>query len=606
MFDVRAVGVFRILLAGTILFDQCVRVADWGAFHSASSLVSAADSRAWDSPWVWSVYWLSDGPLLPVALEVLRTVASLALLVGIRSRLAAFVLFVILASVAARNPLFLQGGDRVLIVMTFFAVFLPLGQRFSLSRLWFAETPPPHVCSAATVAFAVQVLLVWFMSGILKIGEPWCVDGTAISMALHLELFATEFARLWRHWDWLAQPLTLFVFWLECLAPLLALIPVLWCRIVGLAALVILEVAIFLSLEVGLFPLISLVSLVPLVPVPVVDRLAAGLARRQATSASLVLFFDRDCRFCAFACRLLLACCGKRDAVLREAQSHPVAARNLAKHFAWSVAECSRADATSPADRYQRGWGAVLLVLQRSPRPWLARFLPGAVTGEVVYGWIGRNRGGIGHLGGMVFGHRHSSGLHGEAGRFVAAAALVVVLAWNAVTHPATLAKLDLRPLVQPLAAALNVQQYWNMFAPQPYDQDVWWAIPALRRGGGQGNLLTGKPVALTPPRDGADRYGGYRWRKITSRSVMQGQFERVAGYFCRTGHWAAVDVWEFSRPNLGVAATADAPYEAERRGRWRCDEFDGVDAVDDDAVRAFHSDVDHRVRELDGVLRGF
>ena len=87
----------------------------------------------------------------------------------------------------------------------------------------------------------------------MKTGPEWHTTGTAISMALHLEVFATEFARLWRDWDWLTVPLTLFVFWLECLAPLLALLPSYRLRLVGLGALLVLEVAIWLNLEVGCF-----------------------------------------------------------------------------------------------------------------------------------------------------------------------------------------------------------------------------------------------------------------------------------------------------------------------------------------------------------------
>ena len=273
LLDLRAVGLFRVLLALTILWDQLIRLADWPAFHSVIGLVSPADSRAWENPWLWSVYWLSDGPLLPVVLEGLRFAATLTLLLGIRSRLSAFVLFVLLASIAARSPLLLQGGDWLLIPMTFFALFLPLGERGSLERLWFGTRPDStRYRSAATVAYSVQVLLVWFMGGLLKTGEQWWGTGTAISMALHLEAFASEFARLWRGWDWLVQPMTYFVFWLECLAPLLALTPVNRIRMLGLLALMALETGIWLSLEVGLFPLISLVSLVPLLPPPIRGR----------------------------------------------------------------------------------------------------------------------------------------------------------------------------------------------------------------------------------------------------------------------------------------------------------------------------------------------
>lgn len=592
-FDLRAIGIFRILLALTILWDQGIRLADWQAFHSAAGLVSLADSRGWDNPWLWSVYWLSDGPLLPYVLEVVRFAASITLLFGVRSRLSAFVLFVLLASVAARNPLLLQGGDKVLIVMTFFAGFLPLGQRYSLTNLWFAEQSDTLYRSAATVAYTVQVLLVWFMAGILKTGEQWWSDGTAISMALHLEAFTSEFSRLWRHWDSLVQPMTLFVFWLECLAPLMVLVPNFWSRVVGLLALVGLEIGIYLSLEVGLFPWISLVSLVALTPPRAVDLIANRLTGRRSTKGSeLVLFYDGDCRFCAFACRFLLAVSGIRAAELRKAQSDPVAAGILDEAFAWSVTERSPAvgecaGQTNTDAGYRWGWDAVLFVVERSPRPWLGRMLPGPVPGDRLYVWIGRNRGAIGSVAGRVFGHSNGRGSHGEIGRFVASGALVVVLAWNTVSYPALRNWMDFRPVVEPWIAAFNLKQYWSMFAPFPYSRDFWHVFPALARDGSRVDLLSGLPVSLEPPVDGPDRYGGYRWRKLTDRSAQRGELDRVFDYFCRTGRWGAMDIWEFARPNLGTAATASQPYSVVRLGRWQCDD------VDDGIVEAFRNDID-------------
>ena len=590
LLDLRAVGLFRVLLALIILLDQIVRLCDWHAFHGVSGVVSLADSRAWDSPWVWSLHWLSDAPILPYVLEAARLLATLALLLGIRPRLSAFVLFVLLASVATRNPLPLQGGDKVLVVMTFFAVFLPLGQWGSLERLWFGASAATSHRSPATVAYAVQILLVWFMAGIMKTGEQWWSSGTAVSMALHLEAFATEFARLWRHWDWFLQPLTLFIFVLECLAPLLALVPRYWCRIVGLLALVALEVGIWLSLEVGLFPLISLISLVPLFPGRFIDFLARLRPGKRRLS-DLVLFYDRDCRFCVFACRLLLAACGIRGARLREAQSEPEAARILDESFAWSVARARPAGeadgAAAPDPGLRQGWEAVRYLVEHSPRAWLLRVLPGGATGDRLYAWIGRNRGGFGRAGALCFGRNGTAGWPGPVGHFVAAFALATVLLWNVVSYPAVRDTADLRPLVSPLISALNLKQFWSMFAPYPYYMDMWHVMPALARDGSRLDLLSGAPVSLEPPRDGPARYGGYRWRKTVWRSQGRGEIDRVTDYHCRTGAWSAMELWEFRRPNLGVAATADLPYQAVRLGRWQCADADA------DAVSDFHADVD-------------
>ena len=595
VFDLRAIGFFRILLALTILWDQLIRLGDWQAFHSAWGVVSLADSRGWGNPWTWSLYWLSDGPLLPIVLEALRGLATLTLLFGIRSRLSAFVLFVLLASLLARNPLMHQSGDRVLAVMTFFACFLPLGQALSLERLWFGGRRKPTCRSAGTAAFAIQVLLVWFMAGVFKTGEQWWSSGSAISIALHLEAFVSEFARLWRGWDWLVQPLTFFVFWLEILAPLLVLVPRYWCRLIGVLALAALEVGIWLSLEVGLFPLISMVSLIPLVPARFVDRFVGWWRRKGPPPSDLVLFYDRDCHFCLFACRLLLAVGGIRGAALREAQSDPAAARILEESFAWSVARVRGPERQEfPAELNsdtRQGWEAVRFLIAASRRPWLLRLLPRTSAGDRLYDWIGRNRGRFGISGRVVFG-RAAPGRIGETGRFMASAALLVVLAWNLVTYPPLLERRDYSGYVEPLIALLNLQQAWTMFAPHPPTADFWHVVPALSRAGDRVDLLSGLPIDLEPPRDGPDRYGGYRWRKAIDQSVQRNEIARVFGYFCRTGKWAAMDLWEFSRPNLGNASTSQRTYEVNRLGRWRCG------AADMDVVDAFRADVDRTMED--------
>ena len=270
-----------------------------------------------------------------------------------------------------------------------------------------------------------------------------------------------------------------------------------------------------------------------------------------------------------------------------------MAAGILEESFAWSVVEGSAGpggappNAAAPAADYRRGWEAVRFLVARSPRPWIGRLLPGPAAGERLYGLIGRHRGALGSAGAMAFGRGNARGRHGEAGRFAVSAAILVVLAWNAVTYPPLHERRDLRPLVEPLAAAFNLKQRWSMFAPYPYTNDFWHVMPALRRDGTSVDLLSGMPVSLEPPRDGPDRYGGYRWRKTVIRSLQRGEIERVFGYHCRTGRWAAFDLWEFSRPNLGTAATAAAPYSVLRAGRWQCG------AVDADRVAAFRRDVD-------------
>ena len=63
------------------------------------------------------------------------------------------------------------------------------------------------------------------------------------------------------------------------------------------------------------------------------------------------------------------------------------------------------------------------------------------------------------------------------------------------------------------------------------------------------------------------------------------------------------VDLWEFSRPNLGTASTVENPYEVHRVGQWRCDDVDVVE------VEGFRADVEdmmeeyRQVRQADGAI---
>ena len=562
--DVRAVGVFRILFAATLLVDQVAGFGDWHALRSNAGLVPLSDSRDWHSPWHWSVYWLSDGPVLPVALELVRLVATVTLAVGIRSRLSAFVLFVVLSSLATRNPLVLYGGDRVLIVMAFFGSFLPLGGAWSLERLWSARAPERAVCSAGTVAYVVQVLLVWWMSGLHKTGPQWWSDGTALSMALHLEAFVTEFGRLWRGYDWLARPLTFVVVWIECVAPLLVLVPLLVCRLAGLGALAALALGIWVNLEVGLFPWIVLVALVPLVPVPLADAVAGRWRFASGAGAGLTIFIDMDCRFCGFACRLVMAVAGVPAAKVRDARSDRLAAANLVEPGSWSV--LSELDG---ALEIHHGWEALRLVLASSSRPWLLRLIPGSSRGAAVYRWIGAHRGTLGRAGGSVFGH--GGGALGVLGGAVAGFALAVVLGWNAALYSTLRGWGDYRAAVRPFVATLGLSQYWSMFSPHPPLRDAWHVVPALGRDGAVVDLLSGGEVVLAPPVNGPRRYGGYRWRQAVRLAQRRGELYLLAEYWCRAGGWAALDVWEFARPNRGTARTADGRYEARRALRWEC-----------------------------------
>ena len=131
----------------------------------------------------------------------------------------------------------------------------------------------------------------------------------------------------------------------------------------------------------------------------------------------------------------------------------------------------------------------------------------------------------------------------------------------------------DLSPYVVPLAATLNLLQYWGMFAPYPHLSDFWHVMPGLDRDGGWVDVFSGRPLALpalpedaparagapahpspvvaallaqpdpagrprmlfapVAPEDGPDHYGGYRWRKIAIRAALKRRINLLFRYYC-------------------------------------------------------------------------
>ena len=79
--------------------------------------------------------------------------ALVALLLGYRTRLAAFWAFVLLASIHVRTPPLLQAGDTLLRVLFFWSLFLPLGARCSLDARP-QPAPQPAEQSVATLGDA--------------------------------------------------------------------------------------------------------------------------------------------------------------------------------------------------------------------------------------------------------------------------------------------------------------------------------------------------------------------------------------------------------------------------------------------------------------------
>ncbi len=129
--DARALATLRICLGLLLLIDLAGRARHLQAWHAGASVFPLALARA-SSDSVLSLHLISGDLAVQGGLFVVAALAALALTAGWRTRTMAVLSWVLLVSLQHRNWLLQNVGDRVLVLILFWALFLPLGARWSL------------------------------------------------------------------------------------------------------------------------------------------------------------------------------------------------------------------------------------------------------------------------------------------------------------------------------------------------------------------------------------------------------------------------------------------------------------------------------------------
>lgn len=280
--DLRALALLRIGVAAIILLDLAVRSTDLEAHYSNLGVlpVGALVEHAW-TPYQFSLHASSGLWQTQAVLFLIAASAAVALLVGYHTRLATLASWILLISLQNRNPLIGQGGDDLLRMLLFWGFFLPWGRVWSRDAQRLSPPTSYAYCSAATVAYIVQLALLYWCTAILKNGREWTHDGTALYYALSLDQLLLPGGRLLYPHPKLLQFLTFATWYVELLLPFALFIPVKvsWWRTLVIGTLAVFHLGISLTLFVGLFFIINFVSLLGLLPPAALDWLAPRLSR---------------------------------------------------------------------------------------------------------------------------------------------------------------------------------------------------------------------------------------------------------------------------------------------------------------------------------------
>lgn len=288
--DLRSLAVLRIALGAIVLVDLATRLGLVGLFYTDGGVWPRQLART-TMPWPGlSLHMLGGESGFQLLLLALHAALALLLLVGLYTRFASIGVWLLSVSLLLRNPLLLDAGDHLLVLLLFWGMLTPLGARYSLDAWLRGESgrKSQRLLSIASAGLLLQIAFVYFFSALIKLyGDTW-QDGTAVFYALGHELWVRPLGLWIRQHPLLVHALTYGTVALELVGPLLLFSPVRTreARIVALSGFTLFQLGLAVSLELWLFPWIATAALIPFIPRDIWDRLERRFARGAPTGDS--------------------------------------------------------------------------------------------------------------------------------------------------------------------------------------------------------------------------------------------------------------------------------------------------------------------------------
>jgi hypothetical protein len=286
--DARALAAFRIALGAILVTNLVLRARYMTAFHTDAGVLPRSLLAAVYPPAAkYSLFAQVGSTEAQAVLFFVFGLVSIALLVGYRSTLAAVASLLFLVSLNVRNPLVLTGGDFLLVHLLFWAILLPIGERWSVDALRGDRRPRAWIASLATAGLLLQVVVVYSVNAAHKhAGSTW-PEGVAMQYVFRLDHVTVLLG------DYLAGVTPLLValnylwFWMVTVSILLVVLRG-WPRAAFASLFVGGHATMLLTMHIGIFAPVSIAALLVFYPPPVWDLVERHAARPLSTSLTRV------------------------------------------------------------------------------------------------------------------------------------------------------------------------------------------------------------------------------------------------------------------------------------------------------------------------------
>ena len=552
--DLRSLALFRIGLAFVIGIDLITRMGDLRPHYTDQGVLPRPAAMAWLSEGYWSIHLLS-GHLWGQALIFLAAIAlALAMLVGYRTRLATIASWALLISLHNRNPALIFAADDVLRAVMFWAMFLPLGARYSIDS---ALNPTPQArqsfLGVATLALMVQQCFIYMFSAFFKTtSSTWWPEGSAVYYALSFDQYVTPLGAWLLHLGSLLPLVTFITLLLEWVGPLFLFVPIRTSRLRNLAIItfILLHLGFGLTLHLGIFPLLSIVTWLAFMPTSTWEHWSKHCYGQPHWG--LAIYYDADCGFCKKMVHLIRTfLCLWPTTPLQTAQGHPDIFAAMERQNSWVVVD--------EQGHYHYKFAAIAYVCSVSPVFWMLapvlRWPPIMAAGNRFYEAIANNRRRAGLLT-RPFKFHAFKVKASWISHSLAAIFLLLTSVWNlrSITNHRTLVNSNhtaiqaLRRIthsrtanrLHPLVKIIRLDQGWSIFSPSPPRDDGWYVITGTLQNGTTVNVLQpNQPIAIDKPTLAQRQaiYQNLQWRTYfinLNRNLGEKLYPYYGHYVCR------------------------------------------------------------------------
>ncbi|MGH1343125.1 MAG: HTTM domain-containing protein [Nannocystales bacterium] len=220
--DPTALGLVRILLVTVLTASLLTHVGAVSEYFSTDSVLFGEWAREAFGNRLSLFFWVED-PWAVRGIFALGVVAHLLWLVGRFTRVAAVVAWVVWVSMFGRNPLLYSLADQLQMVLCTLLMVTPSGNGLSLDARVRGPKPVPVWCRRV---LQLQMAVMYTATGLLKDGNTWHDDGTALYYSLsnpynrHFDIAPTLAALQ----PWVLKPMTWGVLlWELAFAPFLGM-----------------------------------------------------------------------------------------------------------------------------------------------------------------------------------------------------------------------------------------------------------------------------------------------------------------------------------------------------------------------------------------------